>query len=73
LLTPHVTTTPKPRKIVKEITKNTNFYQKMTKSARFLQKNYKKSQKIHLFLPHSRAESTTFRQTEVLTYALVPL
>ena len=44
-----------PPKIVKKSTKNTNFYQKMTKSARFLQKNHKKLQKIPFFESLPRA------------------
>jgi hypothetical protein len=70
LLTPHVTTTLKPPKIVKEITKNTKIAQKMTKSARFLQKNTKKYQFFTIFLPHSRPKPTPLRHFETRTHTL---
>jgi hypothetical protein len=62
LQSPHVKTTLKLPKIVKEIAKNAKIAQEMTKSAHFLQKNTKKSQKIHLFLTHSRPKPTHLRQ-----------
>jgi hypothetical protein len=37
----------------------------MTKNARFLQKNDKKSQKIHVFLTQMRPKSTRLRQIEI--------
>jgi len=61
---PHVTTTPKLPKIVIESAKNTNFYQEMTKSARFLHKNTKKYQFFTIFLSQMRPKPTTLRQTQ---------
>jgi len=62
LPTPPVTTTPKPPKIVIEITKNTNFYEFLPKSARFLQKNTKKYQFSTFFLSQMRPKPTNLRQ-----------
>jgi len=62
LLTPHVTTTPKPPKIVKKIQIFTNFYQKVRAFYQFLQKNTKKYQFFTIFLSQMRPKPTNLRQ-----------